>query len=66
MYIAFTVPPVPTGMKAGVRMVPRGMDDLAAARLAVGGDQPEAETLAVEFRSRAWLRAEVSALMAWP
>ena len=25
MYMAFTVPPVPTGMKAGVRMVPRGM-----------------------------------------
>src|SRR5688572_46891 len=26
MYIAFTVPPVPTGMKAGVRMTPRGME----------------------------------------
>src|SRR5689334_1799167 len=25
MYIAFTVPPVPTGMKAGVRTTPRGM-----------------------------------------
>src|SRR5215831_17797151 len=25
MYMAFTVPPVPTGMKAGVRTVPRGM-----------------------------------------
>ena len=25
IYIALTVPPVPTGMKAGVRMVPRGM-----------------------------------------
>src|SRR6185436_18355236 len=25
MYIAFTVPPVPTGMKAGVRTTPRGI-----------------------------------------
>src|SRR5262245_9739561 len=25
MYMAFTVPPVPTGMKAGVRTTPRGM-----------------------------------------
>src|SRR5262245_24889269 len=26
MYMALTVPPVPTGMKAGVRTVPRGME----------------------------------------
>ena len=26
IYIALTVPPVPTGMKAGVRIVPRGME----------------------------------------
>ena len=25
IYSAFTVPPVPTGMKAGVRIVPRGI-----------------------------------------
>ena len=26
IYMAFTVPPVPTGMKAGVRTVPRGIE----------------------------------------
>ena len=26
MYMALTVPPVPTGMKAGVRTTPRGME----------------------------------------
>src|SRR5688572_7751742 len=26
MYMALTVPPVPTGMKAGVRTLPRGID----------------------------------------
>ena len=26
IYMALTVPPVPTGMKAGVRTVPRGME----------------------------------------
>ena len=39
MYIALTVPPVPTGMKAGVRIAAARHGDLAAPRLAVGGDQ---------------------------
>ena len=38
MYIALTVPAVPTGMKAGVRIVPRGRGIRPCARAVGGGD----------------------------
>jgi hypothetical protein len=37
-YIALTVRRVPTGMKAGVRIVPRGMLTSPSARTAVGSE----------------------------
>ena len=42
-YIALTVPAVPTGMKAGVLISPRGMAMRAAPGRAVGGEKGEAE-----------------------
>ena len=43
MYIALTVPAVPTGMKAGVRTGPRPSVEHARARRAVGRLKREGE-----------------------
>ena len=42
-YIAFTVPAVPTGMKAGVRTTPRGVRISPVPREAVGLGDGEGE-----------------------
>ena len=44
--MAFTVAPVPTGMKAGVRTMPRGVAIVAGARRAVARFHGEGKTLA--------------------
>ena len=57
--MALTVAPVPTGMKAGVRMTPRGVAMAPVARLAVPGFEREGEGRG-QFALRAGLSRQAS------
>src|SRR3954447_15634063 len=49
MYMALTVPPVPTGMKAGVRISPRGMSITPRRALPSVAKTLKVNGLAIEF-----------------